>query len=86
MKLLIKRINTVLLVVTTLLVLSGLFLLIFRKDPLSTKVLLAASVVFPFLIASKGIEFIIDNQHSKAFLSILLLSIICVISIIFVFA
>ena len=86
MKKLLKRINIGLLITMTILILSGIITLAVGNDKLSSEVFFLASLIFPFLIASKGIEFIIDNQLIKAFMSILLLSLVCVISLILVFA
>ena len=81
----IKRINLGLLIALPILVTTGLILMATGNDKLSTGVLLAAAVVSPIFLATKGIEFMIENQLQKAFLSILLLSLVCLMSIIFVF-
>jgi hypothetical protein len=81
----IKRMNLGLLVTLAILVTSGLILMATGNDKPSTGVLLAAAVISPIFLATKGIEFIIENQLRKAFLSILLLSVVCLMSIIFVF-
>jgi hypothetical protein len=81
----IKRINLGLLIVLTILVTSGLTLMATGNDIVSSDFLLAAALTFPIFLATKGIEFIIKNQIRKAFLSILLLSLVCLMSIIFVF-
>ncbi|MBW8324808.1 MAG: hypothetical protein K0M50_08605 [Prolixibacteraceae bacterium] len=85
MKIILKRISTGLLVTIAILVLSGIIMLANNNDELSTELLFLASLVFPFLIAAKGIEFIIDNQLIKASMSFLLLSLVCVLSLILVF-
>jgi hypothetical protein len=85
MKIILKRISTGLLVTIAILVLSGIIMLANNNDELSTELLFLASLVFPFLIAAKGIEFIIDNQLVKASMSFLLLSLVCVLSLILVF-
>ncbi len=85
MKIILKRISTGLLVTIAILVLSGIIMLVHNNDELSTELLFLASLVFPFLIAAKGIEFIIDNQLIKASMSFLLLSLVCVLSLILVF-
>jgi uncharacterized membrane protein YfcA len=81
----VKRINLVLLIVLAATIASGLILMASGNEKLSTDFLLAAAVISPILLATKGIEFIIENQLRKAFLSILLLSVVCMLSIIFVF-
>lgn len=81
----INRINLVLLIVLAITIASGLTLMAAGNEKLSTDFLLAAAVISPIFLATKGIEFMIENQLRKAFLSILLLSVVCMISIIFVF-
>lgn len=66
-------------------IVSGLILMATGNEKLSTDFLLVAAVTSPIFLATKGIEFIIENQLRKAFLSILLLSVVCMLSIIFVF-
>lgn len=85
MKSTIKRINLGLLIALAILVASGLTLMATGNEKLSTDILLIAAVTSPVFLATKGIEFIIENQLRKAFLSILLLSVVCMLSIIFVF-
>ena len=82
----VKRINLGLLITLAILVALGLILMVVGNEKLSIDFLLAAAVVSPIFLATKGIEFIIENQLRKAFLSILLLSMVCLLSIIFVFA
>jgi len=81
----IKRINLGLLIALPILVTSGLIFMATGNEKLSTNFLLAAALTLPIFLATKGIEFIIENQLRKAFLSILLLSMVCLLSIIFVF-
>ena len=81
----IKRINIVLTIVLGVTIAAGLILMATGNEKLSTDFLLAAAVTSPIFLAAKGIEFIIENQFRKAFLSILLLSVVCMLSIIFVF-
>ena len=81
----IKRINLGLLIVLAVFVASGLTLMAAGSEKLSMDILLAAAVISPIVLAAKGVEFIIENQLRKAFLSILLLSVVCMLSIIFVF-
>ncbi len=81
----VKRINLGLLITLAILVALGLILMVAGNEKLSIDFLLAAAVASPIFLATKGIEFIIENQLRKAFLSILLLSMVCLLSIIFVF-
>jgi hypothetical protein len=86
MKTIIRRINISLLVAIAVLTISGLLLMATGKEKLSTSLFFVASITLPLLLATQGIEFMIENQIQKAFLFILLLSLICILSIIFVFA
>lgn len=81
----IKYISIGLLVFQVFLIFLGLLVNLLGQEILSTRVFFIASVFFPFTLASKGMEYIINNQLFKALLSILLLSLVCVLSIIFVF-
>jgi len=81
----IKRINLLLLIVLGVTVASGLVLMATGNDRLSMDFLLAAAITSPIFLATNGIEFMIENQLRKAFLSILLLSVVCMLSILFVF-
>ena len=85
MSFIIKRINIALLIVLGVTIAAGLILMATGNEKLSTDFLLVAAVTSPVFLATKGIEFIIENQLRKAFLSILLLSVVCMLSIIFVF-
>jgi len=85
MKSIIKQINHGLLITLTILIISGLLILSIGKNQLSAKVFFTASVIVPVFIATQGILFIIENHHKEAFISILLLSVICLLSIVFVF-
>jgi hypothetical protein len=85
MKLLIKRINLGLVIILAILVVSGLTIMAMGNGKTGIGILLITAVISPILLATKGIEFMIKNELRKAFLSILLLSVVCVISIIFVF-
>ena len=64
---------------------SGLTLMATGSEKLSTDFLLGAAVISPIFLATKGMEFMIENQLRKAFLSIVLLSVVCMLSIIFIF-
>jgi hypothetical protein len=81
----INRINLVLLIVLAITIALGLTLMATGNEKLSTDFLLAAAVISPIFLATKGMEFMIENQPRKAFLSILLLSVVCMLSIIFIF-
>jgi uncharacterized membrane protein YozB (DUF420 family) len=85
MKLIIVWINNVLFIVLAILVVLGLILIARGNDNLATDVLLAAAIIVPIFLAAKGIEFAFENQLRKAFMSILLLSVVCLLSILFVF-
>ena len=80
-----KRINVVLIVGISILLIAGLIVMALGKEQLSKDILFFASGVFPFLLGSKGVEFMVENQLMKAFLSILTLSLVCLMLIIFVF-
>jgi hypothetical protein len=81
----VKYLSTGLLVFQAFLILLGLLISLLGNEFLSSRVFFIASVCFPFTLASKGMEYIISNQLFKALLSIILLSLVCVLSIIFVF-
>lgn len=85
MSFIIKRINIVLLIVLGVTIVAGLILMATGNEKLSTDFFLIAAVTSPIFLATKGIGFIIENQLWKAFLSILLLSVVCMLSILFVF-
>lgn len=85
MRTFIKRMNFGLMLTLAVLVFAGLFILAAGNDSLSTRVIFVASIVFPLFLAGKGVEFVVENQVRKALLSILLLSLVCMLSIIFVF-
>lgn len=85
MEKILKALNTGLLVLLVFLILFGLLIRLSGNEVLTGRLFFAASVFFPFILATKGMEYMISNQMFKALLSILLLSLICVISIIFVF-
>jgi len=68
-----------------ILVASGLSLMATGNEKIAVDILSATAVISPIFLATKGIEFMIENELRKAFLSILLLSVVCMISIIFVF-
>jgi len=73
------------LITLAILVASGLALMAAGNEKIATEILLTTAVISPIFLATKGIEFMIENELRKAFLSILLLSVVCMISIIFVF-
>ncbi len=85
MKSTIERINMFLVIVLAIFVISGLFLMAVGKDKFATNMLLVAAAITPIFLATKGIEFIVEHQLRKAFVSILLLSVVCLLSILFVF-
>lgn len=73
------------LITLAILVASGLALMAAGNEKIATEILLTTAVISPIFLATKGIEFMVENELRKAFLSILLLSVVCMISIIFVF-
>ncbi len=81
----VKRINIGLIIGISILLVSGLFFMAKGKEQLSEDILFFASIAFPFFLGAKGIEYMIENQLLKAFLFILLLSLVCISLIIFVF-
>lgn len=85
MKSIIGRINLGLLITLSILVASALILMAAGNEKIAAEILLTTAVISPIFLATKGIEFIFENELRKAFLSILLLSVVCMISIIFVF-
>jgi len=85
MKSIIKRINHGLLIVLAVSIALGLTFMATGNEKLSTDFLLTAAVTSPIFLATKGMEFMIENQLRKAFLSILLLSLVCMLSLIFIF-
>lgn len=85
MKVRLKKINIVLLISLVGLLILSLSTMFWGKDQLSTDLLFGASVIFPFFIATKGIEFMIENQRLKVFVSMLLLSLVCILSLILIF-
>ncbi len=86
MKRIIKRINVGVVFVFAVSVISGLIFMAFGNEDFSTKILIGAAVILPILLATKGIEFMVENQFWKASLSILMLLAVCMLSILFVFA
>lgn len=85
MKSTISQINTVLLIAMTILLFLGLVLLASGVDWLSKDFILVSAFTFPLVLASKGIQFIIEKQLRKAFMSIILLSFFCLLALIFAF-
>jgi len=74
-----------LLITLGIFIISGLTLIAAGNEKIAVDILLATAAISPIFLATKGIEFMIENQLRKAFLSILLLSVVCMVSIIFVF-
>lgn len=85
MKTTITHLNTVLIISMFTLVALGIILLGFGIDWLSKDFLLVAVFMFPLVIASKGIQFIVEKQLRKAFMSIVMLSVFCLLALLFVF-
>lgn len=82
----IAQINIVLAISLTILVVFGLSLLAFGISWLSKDFLFVAAIAFPLVLASKGIQFIVEKQLRKAFMSIILLSVFCLLAVLFGFA
>ena len=85
MKRKLERINIFFLIILVLLVISGLYFMASGNELVSTKLLYLAAVMAPVSLALKGIEFILENRPRKAFMSILLLSVVCILALLFVF-
>jgi uncharacterized membrane protein YfcA len=85
MKSTIERINMFLVMILAFFVISGLLMMAIGQDKFATNMLLVAAVITPIFLATKGIEFIVEHQLRKAFVSILLLSVVCLLAILFVF-
>lgn len=85
MKATINQLNTVLIIAMSTLVVLGIILLAFGIDWLSKDFLLVAVFTFPLVLASKGIQFIIEKQLRKALMSIVMLSVFCLLSLLLVF-
>ena len=85
MKLKLERINIFFLIILVLLIVSGLYFMAFGNEKISTKLLYLAAIMAPVSLALKGIEFILENRPRKAFMSILLLSVFCILALLFVF-
>ena len=85
MKVKLERINIFFLIILVLLIVSGLYFMAFGNEKISTKLLYLAAIIAPVSLALKGIEFILENRPRKAFMSILLLSVVCILALLFVF-
>lgn len=85
MKLKLEWLNIFLLVILILLVVSGLYFMAFANEQISTKLLYLAALIAPVSLALKGIELILENRPRKTFMSILLLSVFCILVLLFVF-
>lgn len=85
MKLKLERTNIFFLIILVLLIVSGLYFMAFGNENISTKLLYLAAIMAPVSLALKGIEFILENRPRKAFMSILLLSVVCILALLFVF-
>lgn len=85
MKINFKTFITGLLALLAILLVMGLITNLLGNAILSNRLFFAASISFPFALAAKGMEYMINDQMFKALLSIILLSLVCVLSIIFVF-
>jgi len=81
----IKYINIGLVILISSLVILGITLNILGSLQFSTRLFYAAAISFPILLATKGMEYMLQNLLMKAILSIILLSLVCMMSIAFVF-
>ena len=81
----IAQINTVLIIAMTILMMLGLMLLALGISWLSRDFMLVAVFAIPLILASKGIQFIIEKQLRKALMSIVILSVFCILTLFFVF-
>lgn len=86
MKLKLERTNIFFLIILVLLIVSGLYFMAFGNEKISTKLLYLAAIMAPVSLALKGIEFILENRPRKVFMPILLLSVVCILALLFVFA
>lgn len=85
MKIILKQINLALLLSASVFLVFGLMFLAVGYEQMSADTLLLTSIAFPVFLALKGIEFMLDNQTKKAFLAVVILTLVGVLSIIFVF-
>jgi hypothetical protein len=80
-----KQINRGLLGSMAFLLIAGLILMVSENETMPGIFLFMAAICLPLYLAAKITEYMISNQFRLAILSILLLSFICMLSIIFVF-
>ena len=85
MKIMLPIINMMLIVLVCCLILFGLIFLFLSNDALSTALFFSASIILPFLVALKIIEFLMDKQIQKVVVSVILLSVVCILSILVAF-
>jgi hypothetical protein len=85
MKTKIAQVNTVLIISMTILLFLGLTLMTFGIFWLSKDFILLSVFTLPLILASKGIQFIIEKQLRKALMSIVMLSAFCILSLFFAF-
>lgn len=85
MKATIAQISTVLAIAITIFISLALVLLAFGIFWLSKDFLLVAAFTFPLVLASKGIQFIVEKQLKKALMSIIVLSAFCIVALLLVF-
>lgn len=85
MKTSIAKTNNILAVLLGIFIVLGLLFLLFGKDSLSKGSFLSAVFSFPLVLATKGIQFIAEKQLYKASISIVILSVFCILSLLFVF-
>ena len=85
MNIVLRQVNLALLISASAFLIFGLLFLALGYEQMSSDTFLLTSIAFPIFLALKGIEFMLDNQTTKAYLSIIILSLICILTIIFVF-
>jgi len=81
----IAQINTVLIIAMTILMMLGLMLLALGISWLSRDFILVGVFAIPLILASKGIQFVVEKQLRKALMSIVILSVFCILTLLFVF-
>jgi len=69
----------------TILLFLGLILMALGVFWLSRDFILISIFTLPLILASKGIQFIIEKQLRKALMSIIMLSVFCILTLLFVF-
>lgn len=80
------KLSTLALIVASFVFLfSGMIFMILDMDQLSADSLLMATATFPLFLVSKGLQFHLQKQKQKVLVSLAILSIFCILTLIFVF-